>query len=472
MKIKSKKLILAVCLLLISAVMAGTASFAWFSMNTEVSVDGIEVEAYSDSLFLEISTAKDGTYNTSVTLEGDKQYLRLAKHGFVSEAFTVVATPARGNYSTDIETAGTVFYKKVELNDSNYKYVIVSDLELPTSDVEGLYKNATFVRLGSGAIAADGTTYYEKLGSKYAPKTLTAGESAAGYYTLSPVYTLIDDDTATAEAGVVYYELSGGKYVVVEDVVVDDTLVGDYYTAAAIEAEDASATYDATATYYKKDANNAFYVVDPTTAGTDLSAYFTIAEDDVDDLTAATGDIFVKNADDEYSLLGNFATATDITNMLYFGRAYSDVIADGDSDDALNIVKTANLANYRYQNSVYLHNANNTNDSRNLEASFSVSGNNVLTSAVRVVLVVYDVTGTETFVNYVEYSKRTGDVNYLVGENIVDLLAGNEAQTLRADIYVYYDGSDAAAKNDTDGVLELSGNKVEIEFTIDGPDYN
>ncbi len=46
---KTKKFLIAVCLLLVSATLLGTASFAWFSMNTEVSVDGIEVEAYSDA---------------------------------------------------------------------------------------------------------------------------------------------------------------------------------------------------------------------------------------------------------------------------------------------------------------------------------------------------------------------------------------------------------------------------------------
>ena len=76
MKIKTKRLIFALSLLLISATILGTASFAWFSMNTEVAVDGIEVEAYSDALFLEIST--DGSdYDTSVTLENAKKTLRV-----------------------------------------------------------------------------------------------------------------------------------------------------------------------------------------------------------------------------------------------------------------------------------------------------------------------------------------------------------------------------------------------------------
>lgn len=475
MKIKSKKLILAVCLLLVSAVMVGTASFAWFSMNTEVDVDGIEVEAYSDSLFLEISTAKGGAYNTSVTLEGDKQYIRLAKHGFVTAAYTLTATPASGNYAS-----GT-YYKKVELTDSNYKYVIADDLAAGASDVIGLYKNPVFTKItNDSATMENGGVYYEKVGSKYAPVTTVAGANAVGLYVLEPVYTLVGGEDTKAADGVTYYSLAGGVYTAVENVVAGDTVVSTYYTASAIAAETTGATYDSTATYYTKTTANEFYAVNPVTAGTSLEGYFTVTNvQAVADLTRATGEVFVQTATGEYSLLGDFgATETNIANMLYFGRAYSDTLTSADASAALNIIKddTNNyLDNYRYAESIFLQNAVNTNDSRNLQAEFTVTGENALDEAVRIVLVVYDVTGTKNdFVNYVEYSNAGAtSTTYGNGQsNIINLLAGNTQQTLRVDIYVYYDGSDASASNATDGVLELSGNKVEIKFTIDGPDYN
>lgn len=424
MKIRSKKLVIALCLLLVSAVMLGTASFAWFSMNTEVAVDGIEVEAYSDSLFLEISKEKTTGYDTSISFAGEKRYLRLAKHGFVSEAYTLDETAI----STDIYYDGTtVYYEKVELADSNYKYVVATDLEAPES-VAGLYKNPEFVKLGNGETFTDGGVYFEKTGSKYAQlTTVTAGDSAAGYYTLT-----------------------------------------------AIAAEGAGATYDSTADYYKK-AGNDYYKVDSIFQGTNVKGYYTLTTlnpTPISDLTAVIGNAFVKTAADEYSLLGDFNTATDISNMLYFGRAYSDTVTDGDKTDALNIIKDG-LENYRYTKSIYLRNAHNTNDSRNLQVQFAVGGDSAITNAIRVVLVVYDVTSaTPVYVNKVEYSKATDSTVYGTGSNIVNLLAGNEAQTLQVDVFVYYDGSDDIAKNATNGVLELSGNTVDIKFTIDGPDYN
>ena len=54
----TRKLIPAIAMLLISAVMMSTASFAWFSMNTTVSATGMQIEAKSDQTFLIISASK------------------------------------------------------------------------------------------------------------------------------------------------------------------------------------------------------------------------------------------------------------------------------------------------------------------------------------------------------------------------------------------------------------------------------
>ena len=51
---KFKKLIPALCMLLVSAVMLGSTTFAWFSMNNTVTATGMEVAAKSDELFLAI----------------------------------------------------------------------------------------------------------------------------------------------------------------------------------------------------------------------------------------------------------------------------------------------------------------------------------------------------------------------------------------------------------------------------------
>lgn len=54
---KFKKIIPALCMLLISAVLMGTSTYAWFSMNTTVSAGGMKVTANSNNLFLQISAS-------------------------------------------------------------------------------------------------------------------------------------------------------------------------------------------------------------------------------------------------------------------------------------------------------------------------------------------------------------------------------------------------------------------------------
>lgn len=52
---KTRKLIPALAMLLISAVMMSTASFAWFSMNEEVTATGMNITAESDNVWLAIN---------------------------------------------------------------------------------------------------------------------------------------------------------------------------------------------------------------------------------------------------------------------------------------------------------------------------------------------------------------------------------------------------------------------------------
>lgn len=56
---KFKKLIPAFCMLMVSAVLLGTSTYAWFSMNGEVKATGMTVSAKTDTKFLVISANSD-----------------------------------------------------------------------------------------------------------------------------------------------------------------------------------------------------------------------------------------------------------------------------------------------------------------------------------------------------------------------------------------------------------------------------
>lgn len=62
---KFKRLIPAFAMLLIAAMLMGTSTFAWFSMNNRVTASTISITATSDLPYLVISETETGTYDTN-----------------------------------------------------------------------------------------------------------------------------------------------------------------------------------------------------------------------------------------------------------------------------------------------------------------------------------------------------------------------------------------------------------------------
>ena len=223
MKNNTRKLTIAICLLLISAVMLGTSSFAWFSMNTEVNVDGIEVEAYSDSLFLEIST-DNSAYNTSVILDDGKQALRLVTQKNLTSGVKITAISLLGDsqeiggqrYILTLDTTpvqGTTYYGYTytevdNLSDgddvSAYYVLGGEDYELTSDTTYDPSANTTYYSQSFGAIDTDALNdvsgYYETVDSFIADKDVyvkgtaspTADTYAQNNYLLAS-YNLADD---------------------------------------------------------------------------------------------------------------------------------------------------------------------------------------------------------------------------------------------------------------------------------------
>ena len=63
-----KKLILAFCILLISAVIVGASSYAWFSMNSSVQAKGMQVDVIVPSTLTISVTSESSDFQDSVTL--------------------------------------------------------------------------------------------------------------------------------------------------------------------------------------------------------------------------------------------------------------------------------------------------------------------------------------------------------------------------------------------------------------------
>ena len=99
----TRKLIPAMIMLLVSAVLMSTASFAWFAMNTEVTATGMEVTAKAGDIFLEIKGTEDGeTWKTIGTNAVDAELYPVAHEESITAAELDTASKWFYYYSDDI----------------------------------------------------------------------------------------------------------------------------------------------------------------------------------------------------------------------------------------------------------------------------------------------------------------------------------------------------------------------------------
>ena len=484
MKIMTKRFLVAVCLLVVSATLLGSASFAWFSMNTDVNVEGIEVEAYSDALFLEIANRnEDSAFDISTILSGGKKALRLVTNASLAgkEVVKIVVADATGNY----DGTGTYYVKADSdvtdttygANDGKDNYVVATDLEEPSDT------SAYFI-----------VTFTKASGTYTAPVTTTNEDDGDGE----------DDGESTTTTATVYYakDLSINSFVPVTGLEDGDSL-SPYYTATI--TEQTNPVYDGVSDYYECDSNGVYHVVGNLELGTKLDGkYFTIEyvahdedfeddteteptepdpdepdpndpelQDDTETETTVEPEpyYYVKNANGDFTCLGFAITeALDTYPGYYWGRAYSGALGSPQGTNTLNVIDTNDNNNdYYYFNTVYLRSAENTNPGQNLRIEeVKVGGRaNDLSAALRILFVATNGNGDVVRTTY-----DNGDASQFSGA-LFDTILGDKGEVVTVEMYVYFDGTDEVAKtlkDETAGLL--NGQTIEVKFAIDGPDYN
>lgn len=226
---KFKKLIPALCMLLISAVLMGTSTYAWFSMNTRVTATGMQVTAKSENQFLQIVAGEDSFADDqaliSATAKNDKKAVRpvSAVKSFTTDSITKL----------DTDSASTVKFAEIKWveaysNDptksgryGDYKEV-ASATSTDTSNVHTLV-NSFKVRLNPKT----GATSAQNL--KVASVTITSTNETANDALLSAVKVLIvcgDNWAIWNNAGQVSY--SQASSVIASEVTTAETTVTVY----------------------------------------------------------------------------------------------------------------------------------------------------------------------------------------------------------------------------------------------------
>lgn len=107
-----KKLIPAICMTLIAAVMLASSTFAWFSMNTQVTATGMQVTAKTDNAYLIISkgTALTGSANSADASVNKSLYPVKPVGGLTSENIGIVTSwgTATSDNPDDANTSAVV----------------------------------------------------------------------------------------------------------------------------------------------------------------------------------------------------------------------------------------------------------------------------------------------------------------------------------------------------------------------------
>lgn len=456
---KNKRILMSLAMLLVSAIMLSSASYAWFSMNTDVSVEGIEFVAYSDSLFLEIS--KDNLTFTPNDISADltKKYLRPIAYGNIDDmggALSIDATPATGRFVDASRDGGQQIYyyravTKADTNDTAYgavDYYCVNEELHPAASTEGLYILGTGVVFTPVTVDADpGVQLYERVGNNYVAYTLAQDESAFGYYTATATTACGADDRYSSAN--TYYELRDGNYYLAGGLDEGSHLDG-YFTLAVSEV----ASPAADTIYYLE------------SVGSDNDVY----PDYVAFKTAAVN-----------------ANQANLPSQGYWYRGYSENIdkanPDGQSGRINGVIDPTEYTDentpYYLYTTYYLRMATASTLAENLRVnSVEVIGSEVensLTDAVRVMFVVSS--NVQSEVVRIVYNQGTGlftrEDNTGRNHNDTTLFyerfLGDTAETVTVQVYLYYDGTDA--KVNTNNSLDFSGHTVNLEFGIDTPDY-
>lgn len=225
---KFKKLIPALCMLLVSAVMLGTTTFAWFSMNNKVVAENMQVVAKSDNTYLLIGT---GENNTAEAIQ---------KAVDITADLTVRDTDAKVYPSRPAQTPTEVGYLATTKNNIDGKQVTTAGVAVTTKATAAVATNwftASAKASNSSAIdeASARQLTAEKF-SKYVIKKTVYLTVAVG---ANPANNLNVKATITGKG-------TGTKFTAVKVLVATETgiaiLDSEHLTSAAIGSADAQIT--------------------------------------------------------------------------------------------------------------------------------------------------------------------------------------------------------------------------------------
>lgn len=129
----TRKFIPALVMLLVSAIMLSTASFAWFASNTEVTATDMSVTAKANTKFLHISNAEAGTYDITAEAVNAEANVDLV-HATIDAGNKKSVTWGVGTSSSITDANVGSPLTTVDAGDIAGNYALVNDFWVKMSD--------------------------------------------------------------------------------------------------------------------------------------------------------------------------------------------------------------------------------------------------------------------------------------------------------------------------------------------------
>lgn len=290
---KMRRLIPAIAMLLVSAVMLSTASFAWFTMNSEVEATGMTVQAKSDgSMVIDTKplTAASTGWEAQFAAQGNKKLVPVSYGTYKvatrqGDSIQVDETPSTGWYDAfdnklvDSMTGASPYYKAAADNNNYIDYVVYIGMA-SESEVKNVQVTLT-EDLGMYIAGAYAVAFYVDKDITDATTVDTAFTTGTPDLILhcTTKTGLTKDDKAVTNTGKLFTEAvtipstigvdagaDGVGIKVTMRVFIDGDLKdGLQYTPVEPEYGFASGAFDPNATYYEKQEDGTYKmtVLDP-----------------------------------------------------------------------------------------------------------------------------------------------------------------------------------------------------------------
>ena len=202
----TRKLIPAFVMLIVSAIMLSTASFAWFATRTTVSATDMTVQAKADTKYLTIANTLDGTYGSSVSAATPSATVDLV-HAKIEEAGkngvkwylgSSSDVDNVGNTNADPEVApdlskyalvNTFWFKMSDTSSAKLKQLNVSSIDVTNYTADEQMNTALRVLV----VGPDGSQIWKFNGGNQLVKE-TGEKTSVGNYLIAGEITNVKND--------------------------------------------------------------------------------------------------------------------------------------------------------------------------------------------------------------------------------------------------------------------------------------